>query len=362
MATVKIAVITCYKQNDYVRARSLRTAFASVPGAETLVIRNRQTGFIRFLEVPAKIIRARWSQKPDVYVITFRGYEMLLFMVLAFVRKPIIFDELVNFTEWMEEHERLKPGTLRYRLFRRWYAGLAGHCRFILADTDAHARHSAQLNRLDIRRYRTVPVGTDEAVFYSRQSGPAPKRPFTVFYYGHMLPLHGLSYLLEAAVLLKDEPDINFRFVGGKRTDEVAKACAAAAGQGARVKHETWLPFDELPTAALEAGLNVGGPFGDTLQSQFVITGKTYQFLALGVPVLVGRNQVNASLQDKVNCLMVPQADTPAIAEAVRWAYHHPADMEKIGRAGRELYAEHFSQKVINGLAGQLVDDLEAGQ
>src|SRR5665213_977220 len=232
MATVKIAVITCYKQNDYVRARSLRTAFAAVPGVETLVIRNRQTGMLRFLEVPVKILAARWRQKPDVYVITFRGYEMLLFMVLTFIRKPIIFDELVNFTEWMEEHERLKPGTLRYRLFRRWYANLAKHCRFILADTDAHARHSAHLNRLDIGRYRTIPVGTDETVFHPRLSKPAGKRPFTVFYYGNMLPLHGLSYVLEAAVLLKDQPDINFRCVGGKHSKDVALACAATADKG----------------------------------------------------------------------------------------------------------------------------------
>ncbi len=359
---MKIAIITCYKQNDYVRARSLRTAFGSVPGVETIIIRNRRTGFMRFFEVPAKIIGARLTQKPDVYVITFRGYEMLLFMVLTFVRKPVVFDELVNFTEWMEEHGRLKPGTLRYRLFRRWYGGLAGHARFILADTDAHARYSAQLNRLDGGRYRTVPVGTDEAVFYPRQPGPAKKRPFTVFYYGHMLPLHGLSYLLEAAVLLKDRPDINFRLVGGKHQGAVAAACAAAASRGARVEHEAWLPFNELPQAALEAGLCVGGPFGDTLQSQFVITGKTYQFLAMGAPVLVGKNRVNGSFHDKVNCLMVPQADAQAIAETVRWACQHPGEMAEIGRAGRELYDKNFSQEIINGLARQLVEDLGAAQ
>jgi glycosyltransferase involved in cell wall biosynthesis len=358
MATVKIAVITCYKQNDYVRARSLRTAFAAVPGVETVVIRNRHTGWLRFLEVPLKIMKARWSQKPDAYVITFRGYEMLLFMVLTLVRKPIIFDELVNFTEWMEEHGRLKPGTLRYRLFRRRYAGLAKRCRFILADTDAHAQKSAGLNRLDIKRYRTIPVGTDETVFRLPDVKPVQKQPFTVFYYGHMLPLHGLSYVLEAALLLKDNQDINFRFIGGKPKSGVAEACAAAAKKGARVTHEAWLPFDQLPAAALEAGLSLGGPFGNTSQSQFVITGKTYQFLALGTPVLVGHNRVHANFRDKVNCLIVPQANGGAIAEAITWAQAHPKQLEQIGKAGRQLYDEYFSQTVINGLAEQLVKDL----
>jgi glycosyltransferase involved in cell wall biosynthesis len=353
---VKIAVITCYKQPDYVRARTLRTALAAAPDTEVLIIRNRHTGWLRFVEVPLKILRARWRERPDTYVITFRGYEMLLFMVLTFVRQPIIFDEMVNFTEWMEEQGRLQRGSLAYRLFRRWYAWLTGHCRFILADTDAHARYSAHLNRLDRSRYRTIPVGTDETVFRPQNVKKSDDQPFTVFYYGNMLPLHGLSYVLEAAVLLRDQPEINFRLVGGKRQSAVAKACATAAEQGARVTHEAWLPFDELPTAARAAGLCLGGPFGDTLQSQFVITGKTYQFLALGAPVLIGKNQVNGLFKDKANCLVVPQADAQAIVQAITWAVEHPEELRRLGRRGRQLYQQSFSQAVINHSVRQLVE------
>lgn len=353
---MKIAIITCYKQPDYVRARTLRTAFTAVPDVETVVIRNRHKGWLRFVEVPLKILRARRRDKPDAWIITFRGYEMLLFMALSLNRKPIIFDELVNFTEWMEEHGRLKAGNWRYRLFRRWYAHLVKRCRLILADTEAHASHSAELNRLDLSRYRTIPVGTDETVFYPRELQKPTNQPFTVFYYGHMLPLHGLSYVLEAAEMLKDRVGINFRLVGGK--PKVKKACQAAAKSGARVTHEDWLPFDELPSAALTADLTLGGPFGDTTQSQFVITGKTYQFLALGAPVLIGQNRVNDLFQDKVNCLSVPQADAKAIAEAIMWAHDHPEELKQIGQAGHRLYQAHFSQAVINGLVKQLIKDL----
>lgn len=355
---MKIAIITCYKHPDYVRARTLRTAFKSVPDAEVTVIRNRYKGLLSYIEVSLKILRTRWRNKPDIYVITFRGYEMLLMMVATFVRRPIIFDEMVNFTEWMDEHRRLREGTWPYRLFRRWYGGLVRHCRFVLADTDAHARYSAKLNRLDVSRYRTIPVGTDETVFYPRKSQKRAGQRFTVFYYGHMLPLHGLSYVLDAARRLKDDPEISFRFIGGG--EKAAQACAAAAADGARVMHEAWLPFEDLPEAAISAGLTVGGPFGDTLQSQFVITGKTYQFLALGAPVLVGRNQVNDLFQDKVNCLAVPQADAKAIAEAISWAHRHPKELRQIGQAGQKLYQEHFSQKVVNGLVQQLVSDISA--
>jgi len=267
-------------------------------------------------------------------------------MVLTLTRKPIIFDEMINFTEWMEEHRRFHNGSLAYRLFRRWYAWLAGHARFILADTDAHARYSAHLNRLELERYRVIPIGTDETVFYPRKV-KKPEKPFTVFYYGSMLPQHGLSYLLEAAVLLKDEPGIDFRFVGGKKP--AARACAAAVEAGARVSYEAWLPFEELAEAAAAADLGVGGPFGGTLQSEF---------LALGTPVLIGGNQATAEFTDKLDCLMVAQADAAALAEAIRWADKHPKELKRIGQQGRKLYEKAFSQPVINRLAERLIKSL----
>jgi glycosyltransferase involved in cell wall biosynthesis len=357
---MKIAIISCYRQRNYVRARTLRTAFAAADQVEVVNISNNSVSFWRFIEVPLKIMRSRLRDKPDMYVITFRGYEMLLFMILTLTRKPIIFDELINFTEWMVEHKRLREGTWRYRLFRHWYASLARRCRLILADTEAHARYSAKLNRLDISRYRTIPVGTDETVFHPPAKSIAKTKPFTVFYYGHMLPLHGLEYVLEAAVLLKDTPEISFHIVGGKRGKKTAQACQAAITAGARLIYEPWIPFEELPAVAAAAGLALGGPFGDTLQSQFVVTGKTYQFLALGAPVLIGRNQVNADFQDKVNCLVVAQADAQALATTISWAQQHPKELERIGHNGYELYQKHFSKTVINELVQQLVANLPA--
>ncbi len=356
---MKIAVITCYKQNDYVRARSLRTAFSSVEGVEIIIIRNGHTSWLRWGEVPIKILWTRFRNKPDAYVITFRGYEMLLFMVVTLARKPIIFDEMVNFTEWMVEHRRLTPDSLPYRLFRRWYSWLAGHTRLILADTEAHARYSAHLNHLDRQRYRVIPVGTDEKIFQP-QGLEVTKKPFIVFYYGNMLPLHGLEYALTAAESLKDNADIQFRIVGGKRRSRAEQLCEAAVAKGAHVNYESWLRFEELPKAASAASLTLGGPFGNTLQSQYVITGKTYQFLALGAPVLIGQNQVTGLFQDKVDCLMVPQADSGALADAILWAYKHPKELQQIGQAGRALYEKHFSQKIVDQLVQQLVDDLSA--
>ncbi|HVV25757.1 MAG TPA: glycosyltransferase [Candidatus Saccharimonadales bacterium] len=358
---MKIAIVTCSPQNDYPRALSLRAAFKACSGVDLRIVRNRHRGWLRYPETMLRLAKTRFFDRPDAYVVTFRGYETLLFLRLSGVRRPIIFDELINFTEWMEEQGRLRPGTLPYRLFRRWYAWLVKRCRLILADTAAHAAYSAKLNMLSIERYRVVPVGIDETVFDESTPYNPDDTSFTVLYYGHMLPLHGLEYVLDAAVKLKANPAIKFRLVGGKKQGAVAKACARAAAAGANLSHESWLPFEALPAAIAEAGLTLGGPFGGTLQSRFVVTGKTYQVLACAAPVLIGANEVQAGFVDKQNCLIVPQADAEALAATIQWAAEHPKELKAIGKNGRALYEKHFSQAVVNSLAAAMVTELGDG-
>lgn len=339
----------------------MRAAFKACEGAEVQIIRNSRRSLLRYPEVMLKVLKARLVDRPDAYLLTFRGYEMLLYMRLTCVRKPIVFDELINFTEWMLEQKRLKQDSFFFRIFRSWNRWTTKRCRLVIADTDAHARNSAILNKLSIEKYLVIPVGTDETVFDATISYEPSRDPFTVLYYGHMMALHGLEYVLAAAEQLKDRADIHFRIVGGKKQGAVAKACAAAAAAGAHVTHESWLPFEDLPAAIGQAGLTLGGPFGGTLQAQFVVTGKTYQVLACAAPVLIGKNDVQEGFIDKRNCLMVPQADAGAIADTVRWGYDHPKELKAIGRRGREMYEKQFSQAAVNKLAAGVVEELRHG-
>ncbi|HKU18726.1 MAG TPA: glycosyltransferase [Candidatus Saccharimonadales bacterium] len=359
MRPLKIAVITCYDQADYVRAKVLRTAFAACPGTGVFIIKNRHKGLLRYFEVPAKILAAKLRQRPDILIITFRGYEMLPFTLLVKGRTPLIFDEFINPGEYLEEHGTLRTNSRGGRLFLRCYGWLLSHCRFVLTDTQAHADFSAELCRLPKAKFRALPVSTDEQVFTPAQPGRRHKELFTVFYYGNaisLMTLHGLQYVLAAAQLLQDEADIHFVLIGGKA--EAAHACAQAAAKGAHVTHMPWVPFAELAQLAHDAGVTLGGPFGKTLQSQFVITGKTYQFLAAAAPVIVAKNKVSGVFVDKQNCLLVPPADAQALAKAIRWAKAHPTELRQIGRAGRALYETHFSQAVVNDLVRDMIESI----
>ncbi|HEU4715354.1 MAG TPA: hypothetical protein VFS14_00810, partial [Candidatus Saccharimonadales bacterium] len=284
---MKVAIISCYDQIDYIRTRVLRTGFGSVPGVQTIIVKNTHRGLLRYLETPLKILRCKFRDKPDAYVVTFRGYEMLPLVLLLKGRKPLIFDEMINAAEYLAEHHVLSLDSRLGKLFRWWYGSLLRRCRFVLADTDAHAALSAKLCKVDKKKFLTVPISTDEATFYPRKQSRRGKA-FNVFYYGVMRPLHGFEYVLEAAVRLADNPNITFTVGGDKGKSEAA--CQAAIAKGARITYMPWVPFDDIPKIASRSGLSLGGPFGKTFQSQFIITTKTFQFLACRVPVLVGRN------------------------------------------------------------------------
>lgn len=355
---MKILVITCYDQNDHIRARVLRKGFADVPGVQTIVIRNERKGLLRYIETPWKILVTRFKHRPDAYAVTFRGYEILLFVLLVKGRKPVIFDEMINLVEYMHEHKKIAPGSKADKVLNAFYTWVLRRCRFILADTEAHAGLSSKLSNIPMSRYVTVPIGTEEALFYPDTTArPNQSGKFEVFYYGVMVKLHGLQHFLEAAVLLKDYPDIVFR-VGGDK-DKAKAQYEDAIRRGARITYHPWFEYQkELPRLMRGASLVVGGPFGDSAQSQFVITTKTFQALACALPVLIGRNKVNAVFADKKNALVVPQGNAQAIADAILWAYKHPKQLHAIAQAGRAVYEGEFSDATIAARLGKVVKEL----
>jgi glycosyltransferase involved in cell wall biosynthesis len=110
------------------------------------------------------------------------------------------------------------------------------------------------------------------------------------------------------------------------------------------VTHIDWVEYDELPHYIARADLGLGGPFGDTGQAGRVITGKTFQFLAMAKPVIVGLyNGNDGGFENKINCLQVSRGDEKALANAIIWALEHHKRLEQIGQLGYELYRSRYS-------------------
>jgi glycosyltransferase involved in cell wall biosynthesis len=114
------------------------------------------------------------------------------------------------------------------------------------------------------------------------------------------------------------------------------------------VTHIEWIAFERLPQLIAQADLGLGGPFGNTGQAHRVITGRTFQFLAMAKPVVVGELVGDYGFKDKVNCLVVPQGDEKALADTIYWAFRHKTEIGQIGQKGYELYQSRYSIKQIS--------------
>ena len=357
---MKIAVITCYFDPDYVRARTLRAALANIPGVKTVIVKNRHKGLLRYPEMLRKIYRLRGREKPDVYLLTFRGQEILPFVLWVAGKKPVWFDEFIVPIAYAtnEKHHASFAIHVKHFLARvsvPLYKGWMRRCSVILADTRAHAELSAKAAHMNLSKYVAVPVGADEDLFT-----PGPHEPagdtFQVFYYSSgMQPLHGIPVVLDAAVRLAEEKNIEFVIAGGKKP--MKQAVEAAQAAGARIRYERWIPFDALIRTIRSSGLCLGGPFGNTTQAQHVITGKTYQFLAAAAPTLIGRSEASQEFfVDKENALVVNQGSSDDLVRGIRWAYKHPEELRVISENGRKLYEKQFSTAAIASLLKPLVD------
>jgi len=357
---MRIAVITCYFDPDYVRARSLRAALKTIPDVKITVVKNRHKGMLRYPEVAMKLWKMR-QNRPDVYLLTFRGQEILPLVLMLSGKKPVWFDEFIVPIAYASGEKHRKSFAIRVKhflarvsepLYKRWLQ----KCQVILADTAAHAELSAKVSQVNLSKYTAVPVGTDEKLFVPAIKDERPITPFRVFYYSTgMQPLHGIPVVMAAAEELQDDPDIEFLIVGGKKPMEAV--ATVAKSRGANVHYVPWIPFEDLVPTIQAASLCLGGPFGDTPQAHHVITGKSYQFLACERPVLVGAGEAtNEFFVDKTNALMVPQGDADALAKAIKWAKAHPDELKTIAANGRKLYEKEFSTAAIARRLKPLVD------
>ncbi|MCK9540296.1 hypothetical protein, partial [Dokdonella sp.] len=157
---MKLCIITCYNQPDYIRARTLRAAAAEIEGVEALVVKNSRTGLLRYPEVFWRLLKTRLKDRPDAYLLTFRGYEMLLPVRLLSIGKPLIYDEFINPIEWVSyEHKKIGKYNPLTGLLWLYYRLLLACTSLILTDTESHADLSAGMMKVRRDKFLTLPVG-----------------------------------------------------------------------------------------------------------------------------------------------------------------------------------------------------------
>lgn len=352
----KVCYALAYRDPKYIRTKSILNILSSIESIELIKAINNNKGMVRYLETPIKVLWVRLKYRPDVYIVGFSGYEIFWPVRLLTWPKPIIFDEFINAYDWfVKEHNKIPEGSLRAKVLRFYVKFILKSSCKVLTDTKLHAQSSSGTYGIKPDKYQVLYVGTDEELFQPVVNTDDDNKEFTVFFYGNFLPLHGVEYILGAAKKLRGLP-IKFVIIGGAdKNQEFEKFNKYIKQHNLKnVEHHLWVDFYELPEYITKADLCLGGPFGNTPQSQKVITGKTFQFLAMAKPVIIGNINEDVNFINKKNCLLATQGSVEEISKYIAWAYECRVYLEDIGAKGRELFDSKFSlsaqKKVLKGL------------
>lgn len=351
---MKVALITYQnKWGGSARAETLKRSLAKTINVELIIISNERFGFIGFLEIIRKISKVIATNEPDIFFLAYPGYLLLLPVLILASPKPVIFDEYINpIEESIYENHSLKPTSSLGWGLRGLYRLIVKNCKFILSDNDTHAQSSAKLNRLSLERYRVVQNSINENIYHS--SDLVSEKKFKVLFYCDNRKRAGLQYVLEAALRLKNEKNIEFTIA---HSDNFSTHLIHNAKiKGANIINKK-ITENGLRRIINNYHIFLGGPFGNTVQAKLVIPDYILCGLISGRPVVVGKTKVMNKFKDLNNCLIVAQGSTKAIVDKIFWAYKHKRNLKGIANRGLILYRIDYSNKVAINNCQKILDE-----
>lgn len=316
---------------------------------------ERKSYALRYPLILEKFLLKRNSEYDFVFI-GFFG-QPLVPAVKKLTNKPIIFDAFLSGYDTICFDRKIFNYTSPAGKFFYWIDKKS--CEIadkILLDTNAHIEYFVNTFSLERNKFERLFVGADENIFYPREKRKHDKK-FRVFYYGTYKPSHGIEYIVKTAKQLEKYGDIEFEIVGkGMEFGRVLKLAKQLDIKN--VRFIKWLPYENIPNHIAEADVCLGGHFGCTEKAKRVIAGKTFQFIAMKKPVIVGDNSANRELfKDKEDALMVNHGDADSLAEAILELKENKDLANKIAENGYRTFQEKCSIKKLGKELKKILND-----
>lgn len=304
-------------------------------------------GLIKFVALTREYFRVH--EKFDLVIVAFPGHTVVWLARILF-GKHIIFDAFVSlYNSVIEDRKQYRQGSLKavYYWFVDWFSCVLAEK--ILLDTNAHIEYFVRTFRIPRSKFIRVLVGTTEDVF-SVAKNKKHSDNFIIHFHGTLIPLQGLSYIINAARILKNNENILFRIIGGGEEYEHTKNLIKKFN----IKNIELLkpvPLAEIAEYLHQADVSLG-IFGDTSKTELVIPNKVYEAIACGVPIITANTQAARELfADKKNVFFCGKANAESIARAVYSLYKDKALRDLIGRGGYDTFKQHATPPhIVAGL------------
>ncbi len=342
---MRICYFGIYDQ-DYARHRVLREGLRA-NGVEVVECRidPRQNRGIKKYVALTRAYFALENKKFDFVLVAFPGHRLVPIAKILF-SAPVVFDAFLSVYD-SNVYDRGAYSSRSIRAWRDWVEDyMSMHSAdAVLLDTNEHINYCANTFHIKKEKFVRVLIGADDGLFHPRKRS-IPQGPHIVHFHGTFIPLQGISYIIEAARLLKDEP-IKFKIVGNGQ--EYAFIAQTIEQEGLHnVILLGLLPYEEIPLCIASAEVCLG-IFGDTPKTDRVIPNKVYECLAMGKPVITADTPAVQELNEfgRSPLLLVPAANPHALAEAIKKLLSEEKQIATLGEEGAAFFAQNFRPERI---------------
>jgi glycosyltransferase involved in cell wall biosynthesis len=185
----------------------------------------------------------------------------------------------------------------------------------------------------------------DEAVIERVRAGNGSKPyggAFTLGYHGTITWWYGVDLVVEAVKELDaDLPGVRAVVLGDGDALETARTRAGELGVSDRVEFSgAYLPLEQALARVASADCGVIPNRASTL-NRFALSSKLFEYVALGIPVVVSRLETLASHFGPEEVTFFDPGDSGSLSEAVRWVATHPEEARAKAERARERAAEY---------------------
>ncbi len=284
----------------------------------------------------------------DVMVVGYPGYlDVFLARWLSRGRKkPLVWDVLMSMVLLTQDRGIGRGHPFSVRLLRTIERRAIRLPDMLIIDTPEYVEWFGEVYGTRSDRFGTVPQAADDATL-ARPTRPASSAAvIRVVYHGSFIPNHGVTTIMRAAQLLRNEAGITFDLIGDGPDRPAAEAFAGEHDLG-RVRFAGWLEGTRLAEEIETADICLGA-FANFGQSLLTVHNKIYEAMALGRPVISGDSPaVRRAFRAGEEIELVPREDPAALAAAIRRLQADPLLRHRLGSAGRRAVEARFTVSAI---------------
>lgn len=267
---------------------------------------------------PRLIIRYLRSAKHDIVLVPYMGHLDVFFLRIfaKFRRVPIVWDMFISlYDTTVNDRKTLAKNGMRARLLH-WLERTA--CNFVartLLDTAPHAQNIGTILGVGSDRIDWVPVGVELNAFPRLAPNPVKSTKTKLLFYGQMIPLHGISTILEAA---QSNRGLQFDWhLIGRGQDDTQIEVFLTDHSAENVTWEEWVPYEHLIERIQTSDICLG-IFGASNKAASVVPNKVYQVVAAGRPLITRQSEaMDQFLQGYTQGIkLIPPRDSEALLDA----------------------------------------------